>query len=98
MPSHLLYLLQSLDIGYFLPLKRACSDKISGLVCNYINHIIKTKFLPAFKAAFFKVFIKENICLSFRGIRLIPFNPNIVILKLNIKLYMPTPLTPEDTP
>lgn len=65
---------------------------------SYINHIIKIEFLPAFKAAFFKVFIKENIYASFRGAGLVPFNPDAVLSKLDIKLRTPTPPVLEDTP
>jgi hypothetical protein len=49
MLSYLLYLLQPLNISYFLPLKRAYRRKINSLIYNYINYITKLKFLLAFK-------------------------------------------------
>jgi len=97
-PSYSSHLLQLLNIDCFLPLKRAYRGQISGLARSFINHIIKIKFLPAFKAAFFKVFIKENIYTSFQGARLIPFNPDTVLLKLNIKLRTLMPPILKDTP
>ena len=84
MPSHSSHLLQPLDVGCFLPLEREYGDQTSGLVRNHINHIIKVEFLLAFKAAFSKVFIKKNICSGFRGAGPVPFDPDVVISKLDI--------------
>ena len=39
-----------------------------------------------FKVAFIAIFIKENITTSFQGASLILYNPEAVLLKLNIKL------------
>ena len=57
--AYVLYLLQPLDIGYFLPLKRAYRTKINGFIYNYINYINKLSFLVAIKIAFNRIFIKE---------------------------------------
>ena len=48
MPPYSLHLLQPLNVGYFLPLKRVYGYQISSLIQNYINYIIKLKFLLAF--------------------------------------------------
>ena len=98
MPAYALYLLQPLDIDCFSPLKRVYGTKINGFVRNYINYINKLSFLVAFKTAFNRVFIKANICVSFRGARLVPFNLEAVLLKLNIKLRILTPLVVDNTP
>jgi hypothetical protein len=45
--------------------------------------IKKEAFLLAFKVAFKKLIIKENICAGFRGARLVLYNLEVVILKLN---------------
>ena len=90
MPLYLLHLLQPLNIAYFSPLKHVYSNRISALTCNYIIYIIKKEFLLAFKAVYNKVFIKNNIYTGFRGAKLVPLNSNIVILKLNIRLYILT--------
>ena len=52
MPLHLLYLLQLLNIAYFLLLKRIYNNKILTLAYNYIYNISKKTFLLAFKATF----------------------------------------------
>jgi hypothetical protein len=97
MPSYLSYLLQLLDVGCFLPLKQAYSNKINSLAQYSTKKIKKEAFLLAFKVAFNKLIIKENICAGFRGARLVLHNLEAVILKLNIVLYTPTLLKLEDT-
>jgi hypothetical protein len=97
MPSYLSYLLQLLDVGCFSPLKQAYSDEISSLAQYSTKKIKKEAFLLAFKAAFKKVIIKENICAGFRGARLVPHNLEAVILKLDVVLCTLTPLKLEDT-
>ena len=97
MLAYALYLLQPLDIGCFLLLKRAYGTKINGFVRNYINYINKLSFLVAFKAAFDRAFTKANIYISFWGAGLVPFNLEAVLLKLNVKLYIPTPLVVDNT-
>lgn len=62
------------------------SNRISALVCNYIIYIAKEDFLLAFKAAYNKAFIENNIRIGFRGARLVLLNLDIIILKLNIRL------------
>jgi hypothetical protein len=98
MPPYLSHLLQLLNIGCFSPLKRAYSDKINSLAQYSTKKIKKEAFLPAFKAAFKKAIIKDNIYAGFRGARLVPYNPEAVISKLNVVLYTPTPLKLKDTP
>jgi hypothetical protein len=59
--------------------------------------IKKEAFLLAFKVAFNKLIIKENICAGFRGARLVLYNLEAVILKLDVVLCTPTLLKLEDT-
>jgi hypothetical protein len=94
MPPHLLYLLQPLNISCFLLLKRAYRSQIESLIRSYINHITKLKFLPAFKAAFTQSFTESNIRGSFRGAGLVPYNPEVVLLKLNMRLRTLSPAAP----
>ncbi len=91
MPLHLLHLLQLLDVACFLLLKRMYGDEILALARNYIYYIDKETFLLAFKAAFSWVFTAENACAGFRGARLVPFNPDAVLLKIDVRLRTPTP-------
>jgi hypothetical protein len=97
MPLYLSYLLQLLNVGYFLPLKQAYSNKINSLAQYSTKKIKKEAFLLAFKAAFKKLIIKENIYTGFRGARLVLHNLEVVILKLNIVLCTLTLLKLEDT-
>jgi hypothetical protein len=98
MPAHLSHLLQPLDMGCFSPLKRAYSNKISSLARYGTKQIKKEAFLPAFKAAFKKAITKENIYAGFRGARLVLYNLEAVILKLNVVLRTLTPPKLENTP
>jgi hypothetical protein len=97
MPPYLSYLLQLLNVGCFSPLKQAYSNKISSLAQYSTKQIKKEAFLLAFKVAFKKAMIKENIYVGFRGARLVPYSLEAVILKLNIVLCMLTLLKLEDT-
>ncbi len=65
---------------------------------NHINHITKLEFLPAFKVAFQDAITKDNIRGGFRGAGLVPYNPEAVISKLEIRPRTPTPPIVEDTP
>ena len=97
MPPHSSHLLQPLDVGCFSPLKRAYGQQISSLVRDHINHITKIEFLPAFYAAYNQSITKENICSSFRGAGLVPYNAEAVLSKLDVKLRTPTPPALEVT-
>jgi hypothetical protein len=65
---------------------------------GHINHITKIEFLPCFKAAFDAAITKSNILGSFRGAGLVPFDPEAVLSKLEVRLRTPTPPAVEDTP
>ncbi|ENH75768.1 hypothetical protein FOC1_g10003933, partial [Fusarium oxysporum f. sp. cubense race 1] len=58
--------------------------EIEYLIRCFINYITKTKFFPAFYAAYQAAIIESNIKGGFRGARLAPFDLEYVILKLNI--------------
>jgi hypothetical protein len=91
LPSHSSHLTQPLDVGVFSPLKKAYGAQISFLARANITHITKDDFFPAFRAAFEAVFTEQNVKGGFRGAGLVPFNPDAVISKLDVKLRMPTP-------
>ena len=61
------------------------------MIRAYIHYVDKQSFLPAFKVAFKRAFLESNIKASFKGAGLVPFNPEVVISKLNIKLRTPLP-------
>jgi hypothetical protein len=98
MPPHSSHLLQPLNVGCFSPLKRAYSREIEALIRYYINYITKLEFLPAFKAAFERSFTSANICSAFRGAGLIPLQPDVVLLKLDVQLRTPSPAALLEAP
>jgi hypothetical protein len=97
MLSYLLHLLQSLNVACFALLKRSYSNSILALVRSYIYYISKETFLLAFKATYKHTFTKENAYAGFRGARLVLFNLDAVLLKLNIRLRTLTLLQRDNT-
>jgi hypothetical protein len=91
MPAHSSHLLQPLDVGCFGPLKKAYSRQIENLVRSRITHISKEAFIPAFVEAFKATMTKANIQGGFRGAGLVPYDPEVVISQLDIKLSTPIP-------
>jgi hypothetical protein len=98
MPPHSSHLLQPLDVVCFSKLKRAYSREIEALIRHHINHITKLEFLPSFKAAFDRSFTSADICSAFRGAGLIPFQPDVVLSKLDVQLRTPTPVALPEAP
>jgi len=96
MLSYLSHLLQPLNVACFAPLKRSYGDGIAALARSYIYYISKETFLLAFKAAYKQTFTKENACAGFRGARLVLFNLDTVLLKLNVRLRTLTLLRPNN--
>ncbi len=61
----------------------------------HINHINKLEFLYGFRAAFFASITKRNIQGGFTGASLIPYDPERVLSKLDVKLHTPIPPTSQ---
>ncbi|KAF2186897.1 DDE-domain-containing protein [Zopfia rhizophila CBS 207.26] len=97
MPPHSSHILQPLDVGYFSLLKTAYGRQVKKLMRNQFNHITKIEFLPAFRDTFNASITEKNIQESFQGTGLVLFDPDEVILKLDVQLRTPTPLTVQDT-
>jgi hypothetical protein len=95
LPPHSSHLTQPLDIGCFSVLKRAYSRQIETFIKAHINHITKVEFFLAFQAAYKETMTVENCQAGFRGAGLVPFNPQAVISKLDVKLRTPTPSRPS---
>jgi hypothetical protein len=89
MPAHSSHILQPLDVGCFSPLKKRYSQRVRDLARLHIFHIDKMGFLPAFCNAFYASFTKDNILGSFRGAGLVPFDPQSVIDRLDVRLATP---------
>ncbi|EDN99830.1 hypothetical protein SS1G_02688 [Sclerotinia sclerotiorum 1980 UF-70] len=91
LPLHSSHLTQPLDVGCFSNLKRSYGGQIDGFIKAYINHISKVEFFIAFKAVYEESITSQNMKSGFRGTGLIPFNPEVVLSKLDIRIRTPTP-------
>ena len=78
-------------MGCFAPLKQAYKKEINVLADSHINYIDKKAFLAAFTQVFKKAFSKGNITLSFRATSLVPDNLEVVLSKLEVKPFTPSP-------
>lgn len=63
----------------------------------HINHITKVEFFLAFVAAYKESITVQNAQAGFRGAGLVPFDPQAVISKLDVKLRTPTPTGPPSS-
>ena len=89
MPAYLLYILQPLNIVYFLLLKLKYSYYIKDLAYQYIFYINKEGFLLVFKNAFFNIFTIKNCKKAFKALRLVSIDIAIVLNYLKIWLCTP---------
>ena len=94
LPAHSSHLTQPLDVGCFSVLKQMYGRELEAFIKAHINHITKTEFFIAFKAAHFNTMTAENVKAGFRGAGLVPYDPQAVLLQLDIKLRTPTPTGP----
>jgi hypothetical protein len=77
-------------------MKKAYGRQAELKMRNKITRITKLEFLPCFKAAFDASITKNNILGGFRGAGLVPFNPEAVIEKLEVRLCTPPPPTVDN--
>jgi hypothetical protein len=91
MPPHSSHLLQPLDVGCFAVLKRLYGRQIEGLMRNGVNHIDKQDFLEAYYNARKETMTQANISSSFAATRVLPYDPERVLTKLNTQLRTLTP-------
>ena len=94
LPAHSSHLTQPCDVGCFGVLKRSYSKELKHFIKAHINHITELKFFIAFKAAHFATITPKNIKARFRSAGLVPYDPQAVLLKLDVKLQTPTPTGP----
>ena len=85
------FITYSPDVGCFGPLKKAYGREIEALMRAHITYISKTDFLTAFYAAFQTAITENNIRGGFRGAGIIPFDPESVLSRLDIRLRTPSP-------
>lgn len=95
LPPHSSHLTQPLDVGCFSVLKRAYGRQIETFIKAHINHITKVEFFLAFVAAYKESMTAQNAQAGFRGAGLVPFDPQVVLSKLDVKLRTPDPSRPS---
>ncbi len=93
--THSSHITQPLDIGCFNVLKRIYSCQLKVFIWAHINHIIKSEFFIAFVAVYNTTMKPENIKVGFRGVGLMPYDPEAVLSKIDIKLRTSTPTGPS---
>jgi hypothetical protein len=72
-------------------LKRSYSLQIEHFIKAHINHISKVEFFIAFKAAYKQSITVQNSQAGFRGAGLVPYDPEVVISRLDVNLQAVTP-------
>src|SRR5450432_4940930 len=90
MLPHSSHLLQPLDVGCFAVLKQLYRQQVEGLIQNGVNHIDKQDFLESYYNAHKETMSQSNILVSFATTRVLPYNPDRVLAKLNNQLRTPT--------
>jgi hypothetical protein len=91
LPAHSSHLTQPLDVGCFSVLELSYGAQIEHFIKAYINYITKVEFFIVFKAAYELLLSIQNGQAGFRGAGLIPYDPQVVISKLDINLQAVTP-------
>jgi hypothetical protein len=86
MLSHLLYLLQPLDVNCFTVLKQLYGQQIQELMCTNINHIDKSDFLKAYYYTRKAIMSLANITSSFAATGVVPYDPDRVLAMLNVQI------------
>jgi hypothetical protein len=76
-------------------LKQAYSRQIKTFIKAYINYITKVEFFLAFAAAYKESITAQNAQAGFYGASLVPFNLQVVLSKLNVKLRTLDPSRPS---
>jgi hypothetical protein len=90
LPLYSSHLTQLLDIGCFGILKQIYKRQIETFIKAYINYITKVEFFLAFYIVYKQSITLENTQSGFRGASLMPLNPDVVLLRLDIRLRIPS--------
>lgn len=83
MPPHSSHLLQPMDVGCFGPLKTSFSKLNRALIRRSIFHVTKHDFIDNIKESIPASLTKANILGGFRGAGLSPFDPEVVVARLD---------------
>jgi hypothetical protein len=93
MPPHSSHFLQPLDVSCFGLLKSSYSKQIEKMMQMQITHITKDDFLATFLEAFNASMTAKNVQAGFKATRLVPYDPESVINRLDLKPITPSPLS-----
>ena len=93
LPPHSTHLTQPLDVGCFQPFKHYHSEGIDEMVRLGGADFDKLDFLSIFQRMRNQTFTSSTILSSFRNTGLVPYNPNVVIRKLE-EIQTRRPATP----
>jgi hypothetical protein len=97
LPPHSSHLTQPLDVACFGVLKHNYGCELDVFIKAHITHITKTEFFIAFRKAYYKTMTEKNIKAGFRSTGLVPYDPQAILSKLDVKLQTPTPTGPPPT-
>ena len=84
MPPYSSHLLQPLDISVYSILKKSYRRQIKNLIRAGNNYIDKPDFFTAYITARKESITTNNITKGFLVIKLVPYDLNYVLVKLNI--------------
>lgn len=98
-PPHSTHLLQALDFGCFSALKNSYGRLVQEKVELGTFHIDKTDFLVLYHQAHRITFTEKTIKNAFEAVGIVPYNPQKVLSRLNVRtpspLLQPTTLDPQ---
>ena len=82
LPPHSTHLTQPLDVGIFQPFKHHHTEAIDAAVRAGNMEFSKLDFLASFQAIRASTFTKSSILSAWKNTGLIPYNPNVVLAKI----------------
>jgi hypothetical protein len=94
LPPHMTHILQPLDVVVFQPLKHYHAEALEMMVRDGVVNITKLEFLGVIQEVRRQAFKESTILSAFRKTGISPFEPNIVLNALRIRLPQKTP-SPE---
>jgi hypothetical protein len=98
MPLHSSHIPQPLDVVCFSPLKPKYSQRVRDLARRRVFYINKEGFLPAFRDAFFAMFVEANCQKDLEASGLVPINAQVVLDRLEVRPRTPPLPLPQETP
>ena len=92
--AHFTHLTQLLDVGLFQPFKHYHTEAIDTAIRAENLNFNKLDFLTAFQTIRTQTFTKSTICSAWKNTGLIPYNPSVVLSKIEAIQASIHPITP----